>query len=150
MSDSIHKKPSVLVGLPWKNTWHLAGGSSYTSKLITDAGGDYLWKENNSMENIPLSLEAVMPKAMGADVWINPGSSSSLPEITGTDSRFSFFNAFKQGNIYNNDAQICGNGGNPYWESGVLEPHLILKDMIKIFHPDILPEHDFAYYRKLE
>lgn len=148
--DSIQKKPSVLVGLPWKNTWHLAGGSSYTSKLITDAGGNYLWKENNSMENIPSSLEAVLTKAMGADVWINPGSASSLSEIEGVDSRFSFFNAFKQGNIYNNDALICRNGGNPYWETGVVEPHLILKDLMKIFHSDILPDHDFAYYRKLE
>lgn len=150
ITDSLDYKPSVMVGLPWKNTWHLAGGASYTSTLIRDAGGNYLWSENSSKENIPLSFEAVMPAAMKADVWINTGSASSLSEINGIDSRFKRFKVLKDGNLYNNNAMKCEDGGNPYWESGVVEPHLILKDLIKIFHPDILPEHDFVYYRKLE
>ncbi|MFW5820286.1 MAG: ABC transporter substrate-binding protein [Bacteroidota bacterium] len=148
--DKNREKPSVLVGLPWKNTWHLAGGESYTAKLIRDAGGNYLWSENMSMENIPLSLEAVLTRAMRADVWINSGGASSLREITGIDHRFTLLKVFQDGEVYNNDAMKCIGGGNPYWEKGVVEPHLILKDLIKIFYPDILPEHDFAYYRKLE
>jgi iron complex transport system substrate-binding protein len=41
-------------------------------------------------------------------------------------------------------------GGNDFFESGVINPHLILKDMIKIFHPDLLTDHQLHYYMKLK
>jgi iron complex transport system substrate-binding protein len=56
----IENKPSVLIGLPWKETWYMAGGNSFSAKLIEDAGGNYLWSENSSSEFIPLSLEAAL------------------------------------------------------------------------------------------
>lgn len=42
------------------------------------------------------------------------------------------------------------NGGNDYWESGVTNPHLVLADLIKIFHPELLPDHELYFYQKLE
>jgi iron complex transport system substrate-binding protein len=150
LTDSIQMKPSVLIGLPWKNTWHLAGGQSNIASLINDAGGDYLWKEDGSLENIPLSLEAAMVRSLQADVWINTGTAGSLNEIQGRDRRFTRIEAYQKGRVFNNNARMCENGGNAYWESGVVEPHLILQDLIKILHPELLPQKDFAYYRKLE
>ncbi|MGC9341970.1 MAG: ABC transporter substrate-binding protein [Bacteroidales bacterium] len=150
VTDEIDFKPKVLVGLPWKDTWYMSGGNSVTSRYITDAGGRYLWEDNKSTEFIPLSLEAAMMKAIEADVWINTGSARSLEEIANRDSRFQTLNVFQAGNLYNNDLLFYPTGGNDFWEKGVVEPHVILKDMIKIFHPERNDSHDFVYYRKLE
>jgi len=150
ITGSLHNHPGVMVGLPWKDTWYMAGGASFTSNLIRDAGGDYLWEENSSAEYIPLSLEAVISRSIQADIWINAGSAKSIAEIFNRDPRFKNLAIFETGEIYNNDAKYCENGGNPFWEKGVIEPHIILKDMIKIFHPEIMQSHDFVYYRKLE
>jgi iron complex transport system substrate-binding protein len=143
-------KPKVLVGLPWKDTWYMSGGNSITSRYIKDAGGKYLWDENESTEFIPLSLEAAMMKAIEADVWINTGSARSLEEIANRDVRFQTLEVFQAGDLYNNDRLYYPTGGNDFWEKGVVEPHIILKDMIKIFHPGRNDSHDFVYYRKLE
>jgi iron complex transport system substrate-binding protein len=142
--------PKVLVGLPWKDSWNLAGGKSFTARFIEDAGGDYLWKENLSTEYIPLNLEAVFMKALTADVWINTGTTGSLREIKGFDPRFTDLAAFKNHRVYNNNARQNEWGGNDFWESGTARPDIVLKDLIKIFHPELMKEHSFVYYRQLE
>ena len=149
-AKSATTKPKVMVGLPWKDTWFMAGGKSFTARLITDAGGDYLWSDNPSVEYIPLDLETVFMKAYNADYWINAGSSRTLSEIQARDERFSILPVFKRGMIYNNDARLNEAGGNDFWESGVVNPDKVLADLVKIFHPDLIGEHTFVYYRKLE
>ena len=59
------------------------------------------------------------------------------------------FKAVKQQQLFNNDLRVNAKSGNDYWESGVINPHIILKDLIEIFHPQII-EHELYYYRKLE
>ncbi len=144
------RKPGVMLGLPWKDTWYMAGGKSFTAKLLADAGAIYLWAEDNSVDYMPLSVESVMSKALHSDFWLNPGSSRSLDDIIGRDSRYAVFKPYKKGNIYNNDSQLSQNESNNFWEEGVVQPDLVLMDLIKIFHPELLNEHDFVYYRKLE
>lgn len=143
-------RPRVLTGLPWKDTWYMAGGKSFAAKLIADAGGDYLWNENPSEEAVPLDLESVYSRALNADVWINPGVASSLDQLAGFDDRFTDLPVFKSGDIYNNDRRTGPSGGNDYWESGTVRPDLILADLIRVFHPDLLKDHPLKYYRKLQ
>ncbi len=150
ITDTLKEKPWVLVGLPWKDTWYMSGGKSFTARLIEDAGGNYVLNDNTSSEYIPLSLEAAISRSFDADIWINTGSARSINEILGRDERFSLLDVYRQRELYNNDAKLCGNGGNAFWEKGVVEPDIILKDMIKIFHPELMKAHDFVYYRKLE
>lgn len=66
------------------------------------------------------------------------------------DNRYANFAAVKTGNVYNNNARINNSGGNDYWESGTSNPDIVLSDLIKILHPEILPNHQLVYYRKLE
>jgi iron complex transport system substrate-binding protein len=150
IAESIETRPGVMVGLPWKDTWYMAGGASITAEFIEDAGGEYLWKENTSTEFIPLSLESVMMKAIHADVWINTGSAGTLMEIASHDPRFQNLQVFQEGELYNNNKRYLESGGNDFWEKGVIEPHIILKDLMKIFHPERIEPWDFVYYQKLE
>jgi iron complex transport system substrate-binding protein len=52
--------------------------------------------------------------------------------------------------VYNNDARVNANGGNAYYEEGAAHPSLILADLIAIFHPELLPDHELAFFRRLE
>ena len=143
-------RPLILSGLPWKGVWYVPGGASFAAQFIKDAGGLYLWDEDKSTVALPLDLETVYEKALKADYWINPGAASNIKDILRVDKRLGGFDVMQTGMIYNNNAVVNQNGGNDYWESGVTNPHLILKDLVKIFHPELLPDHNFVYYNKLE
>lgn len=144
------EKPGVMTGLPWKDTWYMAGGRSFAANLIADAGGNYLWRDNASTEAFPLDLESVFSRAVGADVWINPGVATSLDELRAFDERFGELPVLRRGNIYNNNARMSEGGGNDYWESATIRPDLVLADLISVFHPDLLRDHSMFYYKKLK
>ncbi|MCF8372548.1 MAG: ABC transporter substrate-binding protein [Bacteroidales bacterium] len=143
-------KPTVFTGLPWKGTWYISGGKSYAAQLITDAGGDFLWSDNLSHEAIGLSIESVFDVARNADFWINTGAANSMHEIAGVDERLTYFVALQDQKLYNNNAVQSKSGGNDYWESGLINPQIILKDLINIFHPGNLPDSNLVYYQKLK
>ena len=149
-ADRPDHKPVVLTGLPWKDTWYMAGGKSFAARLIEDAGGDYLWIDNQSTEAIPLDLESVYARAVRADIWINPGAAGNLEELNRFDERFRELPALQQGRVFNNNQRLTNEGGNDYWESGSVRPHLVLADLMKVFHPDLLTDHQFIYYKKLK
>ncbi len=149
MTENVREKPVVLSGLPWKDTWWVPGGNTYAARLIMDAGGIWTWSGNPSREAIPLDIESVYDRASEADIWINTGAARTPADILAVDPRLGLFRAFKNGSLFNNDRRASVDGGNDYWESGPVNPDLILKDLIRIFHPHLLPGHRLIYYRKL-
>ncbi len=150
IGQNIEKQPFVLMGLPYKDTWFISPGNSYISKLIKDAGGKYLWEETVSPYAMPLGIENVFLKSLQADYWINIGTVTSRDEIVSLDPRLGIIPCFKKGNLYNNNKRISATGGNDYWETGALYPHVILKDIASIMHPGLFPEYELYYYRKIE
>ncbi|MDX2305132.1 MAG: ABC transporter substrate-binding protein [Microscillaceae bacterium] len=150
LSQKTDKKPLVLIEIPFKDTWYVPGGNSYMAHLIKDAGAMYSWSQDESTGAIPLNLEAVYPTGLKADYWINTGNCQKKEDILAIDSRLGDFNSFKNDRIYNNNRRVNAQGGNDYWNSGVLNPHLVLSDLVKIFHPELLPNYEFTYYKKIE
>jgi len=150
IAGKITKRPHVLLGLPYKDTWFVSPGNSYISRLIRDAGGDYLWEDTSSSLSMPLGIEDVFIRSLTADVWINTGNAASKNEIASLDSRLEIIPCFRNGNLYNNINRITPGGGNDYWETGTLYPDIILKDIAAILHPDLFPEHELVYYKKIE
>lgn len=142
-------RPTVLANAPYSGTWHVPGGASYSAQAIRDAGADYIWADDDSAGGIPLDLERVFAQAAEADIWINPSSYRSLHQLLGADPRFDKFKAFDQGSVFNNTRQLNAGGGNNIWERGVVHPDEVLADLIKIFHPQLLPEHAFNFYHQL-
>lgn len=150
LAAGVDKRPRVLTGLPWKDTWYVAGGQSFAARFISDAGGEYLWAENDSREALPLDLESVYVRALEADIWINPGVASSLAELHAFDPRFSRLGVLLKGEVYNNNRRSLPGGGNDYWESATLWPDRVLADLIRIFHPQLQEEGSLYYYMKLK
>ena len=146
---NIRSRPKVMLGLPYKDTWFISPGNSYISKMIADAGGDYLWKDTKSEISMPFGLENVFIRAMKADFWLNTGSISARDDIAAIDHRLSDLPCYKKGNLYNNTGRITPDGGNDYWENGSVYPHLILKDIACILHPELFKDHKLFFYRKI-
>ncbi|MBK6264995.1 ABC transporter substrate-binding protein [Marivirga sp. S37H4] len=143
-------KPTVMTGVMYGDTWYVPGGNSYGAQFITDAGGNYLWSENKESGSLELSYESVLSKAQNADFWIGVANFSSYSNLKNTDSRYAYFDAFKEKNIYSYVKRVHEAGGNDYLESGFLRPDLILQDCIKILHPDVLSDREFTYFQALQ
>jgi iron complex transport system substrate-binding protein len=150
INTSIKERPSVFLGLPWKDTWFISPGNSYISRLISDAGGDYLWKDTNSEISMPFGIENVYIRALKADYWINPGGIKFRNEIAAVDNRLTELPSFMNGRVFNNNNRITQKGGNDYWESGSINPQIILKDIASILHPGLFPDYKLYYFRKIE
>lgn len=149
VSENISERPKVLLGLPFKDTWFVSPGNSFISKLIADAGGDYLWHDTESALSMPFGIENVYLKAITADYWLNIGSVITRDEISLFDRRLTELPCFKNGNLYNNNKRITDAGGNDYWESGSVYPHIILRDIASILHPDLFVDNELFFYRKI-
>jgi iron complex transport system substrate-binding protein len=149
VAGSSDSKPSVMLGLPWKDTWYISPGNSYMGRLISDAGGNYIWKETKSETSLPYGLENVWMKAMNADFWLNISTVSDRGEILVVDNRLGDLPAFKKGNLFNNNNRVAKYGGNDYWESGAMKPQIILKDIASILHPELFSGYEYYYFRKV-
>ncbi|MDT8401588.1 MAG: ABC transporter substrate-binding protein [Bacteroidales bacterium] len=143
------KRPRVLLGLPFKDKWFISPGNSYISRLIQDAGGQYLWADSKSDVSIPMSMEAVCIKAVDADIWLNPGAARTIKDIHSVDHRLADLQVASEGSVFNNIKRLNEYGGNDYWESGTVNPHLLLKDIASIINPALFPDHDLVYYTAL-
>ncbi|MDA1067663.1 MAG: ABC transporter substrate-binding protein [Verrucomicrobia bacterium] len=150
LTSKVVNRPTVFANAPFAGVWHLPGGQSYNSRAFNDAGASYLWADDSSLGGVPLDFEVILIKAANADIWINPGSYETLDALLGHDERFTAFRAFREAQVFNNIKRVNKNGGNDMWERGINHPDEVLADLIKIFHPELLPEHEFIYYEQLK
>lgn len=148
-ATEVEDRPTVLSNAPYGGIWSLPAGESYTARLFHDAGGDYLWAHTGGTGALHVDLEQVFVHARDADVWINPGAWVTLRDGRRQDARLAAFHAFQQGEVFNFDRRTAEQGGNDYFESGPYRPHVVLADLIRILHPELLPEHELFYYRRV-
>ncbi|MBO7082777.1 MAG: ABC transporter substrate-binding protein [Bacteroidales bacterium] len=145
----VQQRPTVFSDLPFNGQWYVAGGKSYIAQLFTDAGADYLWKDDPSTASFPLDSETILAKAKHADFW-RVANSSSLPMTYETlkreNSIYTLFDAFKNHKIFVCDIQESG-----YFETSQIEPDVLLADFIAVFHPEIITtDYQPKYYRMME
>jgi iron complex transport system substrate-binding protein len=143
-------KPTVFSGFDSRGTWYIPGGDSYAAKFISDAGGDYIWKDDRSTGSLNLSFEQVFDRAQTAEIWINSSQAwRTTSDIMNTDRRYTKFRAVKNAKLFNPTARMNATGGNDFWEGGTANPDVVLADLVKALHPKLLPQHQFVYYRPL-
>lgn len=145
----IPARPTVFTGGNWRGTWYVGGGKSYVARFLADAGADYLWRESDVQGTLHLDFETVFARAHDGDVWLNPGSWETLEAGLTRDERYAEFEAWQTGRVYFHDKRLSDGGGNDLYESGVVQPDVILADLIQIFHPGQMPDRSFVYYRQI-
>jgi iron complex transport system substrate-binding protein len=142
-------KPSIIVGMPYKGSWFVPDGTSFMTQFFKDAGASYNWYNVKGNGSMGLSFESVAPVALKADYWINSGTVNTKADIAALDERYTYFKPYKTNTIYNFNKRVNDFGSNDYWESGVVNPHLVLSDLIKILHPEALPNYQLFYYKQI-
>lgn len=147
-ADSLDR-PAVMLNAPYSGTWFLPPVNSYAVTLINDAGGRYIYDKNTGNSSEPVDIEEAYMLVSQADVWLNVGSAGTAADLAKAYPKFGSLPVVKEGRVYNNILRTNAAGGNDYYESGVVRPDLVLRDLIKIFHPDIVA-NDFVYYKRLE
>ncbi len=141
-------KQKVITDLKFGNTWYVPGGQSTVGRLLADAGADYLYAERPESGSIPLAPEEVFDRAIDADVWVlkyNQATDKTYAEIAQEYANYANIKAFKNRNVYG-----CNTGSTPFYEETPFHPDLLLKDYIKILHPELLPNYELRYYKKIE
>lgn len=142
--------PTVLVGDMFEDRWYLPKGTSWGSQLIRQANGNYLWKETSGTGSLSLSFETVFEKAKSADLWITSGQFSSLKEMTDMNPHYAKFDAFGNKNVYTFSRKKGKTGGILYYELAPNRPDLVLKDLVKILHPELLAGYKPFFFEKLQ
>lgn len=143
-------KPTVFSGVVYNGTWFMPGGESWAAQFFADAGAHYLWQDNSETGSLQLSFESVFDKAHQADYWIGASNYPNLQALADADSRYRRFAAWQQENVYTYTARTGETGGNEYLELGYSRPDIVLADLVKILHPELLPAHELYFYEKLE
>lgn len=125
-------KPTVLGGELYDNSWTLPGGNSITSKLIEDAGGNYLSFGDTSSGSYKIDYEIILNNKQPIDFWIFPSYDFNLitkDYLLQKKPKYKFLNIINSQNI-----AVCNTAKTPYFEQGIIEPNVILKDLINVFN----------------
>ena len=129
------------------SVWYVPGGRSTMGQMIQDAGGQYLWADDNHSGSLPLPFESVLVKALDADVWMlryDSDKTMKLQQLLAEQEGYSQFEAYQTGEVYG-----CNVRTSLFYEEAPFRPDRLLSDFIQIMHPGIKPATPLKYYQKL-
>ena len=145
------QKPTVLSGaIMSKDIWNLPAGESFVAQFLKDANLTYLWKDTKGKGSLSLSFESVFDKGANADIWIAPGYFTSKKQLLESNALYAKFKAFQDDNIYTPTTKKGKSGGVLYYELATTRPDLVLKDLIKITNPALLPDYELVFFEKMK
>lgn len=148
LTAGIGKRPTVFSGEMRGGNWYAVGGKSFLAQLFQDAGADYFLKDDENSGGVTLDYETVYSQAAETDYWriVNSHKGKfTYDALREEDARYADFKAFKEkGVIY------CNMSEKPFYESMPTEPEKVLADLIKVFHPSLLPDYEPTYYERLK
>lgn len=142
-------RPSVMTGQDFRGTWTMPAGNSFNAQLFRDAAANYHFSDDGQEGSRSSSIEEALLLFKDADIWVG-SQANSLEELKNTNEKYRLFKAFRTGNVYNYNKRCNATGGNDYWESAVAHPNWLLKDLIKVFHPELLPDYETFYIQQLK
>lgn len=149
VAGKVRQTPCVMFNTPYGDSWFMPSTQSYMVQLVRDAGGDYIYKKNTGNKSTPIDLEEAYRLTSEADIWLNVGQQNTLAELGAACPKFTDTRCFRSGYVYNNNLRTNAAGGNDFFESAIVNPDLVLRDLVKIFHPEMV-SGDFVYYKQLK
>lgn len=141
------KRPTVISEMKNSSAWYIPGGNSTMGRLYQDAGADYVFASLSNSGSVPLAFETVFDRGGNADIWLikyNQPQDKTYSELEKDYAPYARFKAFQDRKVYG-----CNTNHVPFYEESPFHPELLLKDLIKIFHPELLPDYDLKYFSNL-
>jgi len=143
------EKPTILAGVLYKNVWNLPAGDSFVAQFLKDANTNYYWQNDKGTGSLNLSFETVLNTAQNADYWIAPSNFMSFNQMKESNLHYTKFKPFRMKKIFTFALTQGETGGVIYYEEAPLKPNIVLKDIIKITHPNLLPNYKPYFLKKL-
>ena len=150
LAKNTKEYPSVMAGAIYQGVWYTPGGQSWAATFMDDANANYIWKDTKETGSLSLSLENVIEKGNEADFWIAPAQYTSYQAMTDDSEHYNSFTSFKKGKVFTFSKTVGATGGLLYYELAPNRPDLVLKDLVHIFHPDVLPNHKPFFFKPLD
>ncbi|MDB9960553.1 ABC transporter substrate-binding protein [Oceanihabitans sp.] len=150
LASKVETQPTVLCGAMHKDIWYLPNGTSPEAQILNDASVNYLWKDTKDKGSIALSFESVFEKAKHAELWISPSYYISLDALEKASQHYTKFDAFKNKKVFSFASTTGKTGGVLYYELGTARPDLVLKDIIKIAHPELLKDYQPYFFKPIQ
>ena len=142
--------PTILAGDMYEDKWYLPQGTSWGCQLLKEAQGNYLWAETTGTGSLSLSFETVLVKGKNANIWITSGQFGSLQEMLDANPHYAQFKAFQNKNVFSFSGRKGKTGGVLYYELAPNRPDIVLKDIVKILHPELLRGYKPFFFEKLK
>lgn len=149
VADCVIDAPSVMLNVPYGDSWFMPSSKGYMATLISDAGGEYIYNKDTGNVSAPIDLEEAYSLASQADFWLNTDRITTMAELKTKCPKFTDTRVFKNGYVYNNTKRANSAGGNDFFESGAVMPDVMLRDLVDILHPELSSDTLF-YYQKLQ
>lgn len=150
LADNATHQPTVISGSMFKDIWYAPAGESWLAHFFKDANADYLWKDSRGSGSLSLNFETVLIKAKQADYWIGSGQFTSYDQLRGMNPHYTQFDFFEKKKIYTYGRTLGDKGGMLYYELAPTRPDVVLKDIIHILHPGLLPDHKPVFFKPLQ
>lgn len=141
------ERPTVITELKTGSVWYIPGGHSTTGQILNHAGAKYVFSDLKNSGSRPLSFETVFSKAKDARFWLfkyNQKKDKTLSELQTDLPMYRHFRAFTDMHVYG-----CNTHYSLFYEETPFHPERLLKDLVKIFHPELLPNYQLKYYSRL-
>ena len=140
-------RPKVMLNIPYQDVWYMPSDDSYMVQLIEDAGADYIYKGRNIAGGSKgISLEEAYQLVAESDIWLNVGQCRTLGDVANTAPHFMATRVVREKQIYNNDKRRTAAGGSDIWESAIVHPDIVLRDLVTIFSAG---DEELYYHRQL-
>jgi iron complex transport system substrate-binding protein len=144
LAAQAENQPEVFSGDLLGDVWYGPAGESYNAILFQDANAKYFFRNSKGTGSIKHNLEEMIINCQKVEFWLNPNAINKK-NLLANNPKYKVFEAFQNNKVY-----TYTNSGHFFWEMSAIEPHKMLSDLIKIFHPELLPEHNLYFYQKLK
>ena len=145
-------KPGVLWGMHSKSGNWTVRANGGIAELIEAAGANNPFassqaavtetKANGLSEGIPISDEIVLTQADQVDFIISfQSTTQNWPPANYMEA----FPAYREKGLYHHFKRYKDYGASDWYQTASMRPDLLLMDLIKLFHPDILPDHELFF-----
>lgn len=150
LAQTATEKPSVFSGALYKDVWYCPGGKSWAAQFFNDANAQYAWANTTETGSLSLSWEAVLQQSQHDDFWIGAAQFTAYQDLKNASPHYSQFDAFQEKQVYTFAKTKGQTEGLLYYELAPHRPDIVLKDLIHILHPALLPEHQPFFFTPLD
>lgn len=134
-ASSFPNHPKVMTGSKEGDYWFIPSGKSFVGQFIEDAGGEYAYAHDTSGKNIQLDQEKMIVQLNEADWWgvvLHSETPVNIQKLRQDEPLLKHSKPFKEGHLFYTNTAV-----NDYFGDAVVEPHIVLQDLIHVFHGDL-------------